>query len=52
MKLAYPCEHCNEHEVYTYNMSGCYMCGAPICCHKCCLETTEQLKKEENGEEL
>lgn len=38
------CEHCET----LLNRSGCLVCGAPVCCPKCCKETTQGLKWEES----
>lgn len=37
-----PCEQCGG-KVLTYS-HGCPVCAAPICCLRCCDETTQALK--------
>ena len=34
------CEHCGTEIIY-----DCYVCGAPLCCPKCCAEATRELKE-------
>jgi len=31
--------------------TGCYVCGAPVCCQDCCRETTRELEKTMNPNE-
>ena len=40
-----PCEHCGSDEV----IYDCPMCGAPVCCWKCCEEAAllAQMEKEQ-----
>ena len=32
-----PCEHCG-----TPTICNCVVCGAPVCCPKCCYETEQE----------
>lgn len=33
-------------------ISPCYVCGAPVCCPKCCEETTKGIVEKSNDKNL
>ncbi len=40
------CENCGYYPII---LNGCWQCGAPVCCPKCCNEATEELLQEMSG---
>lgn len=41
MSIRSKCEHCGGDTV-----DGCNVCGAPVCCPRCCAETTREILAE------